>query len=170
MQIQTRAQPRLNLQSFIPSPGHGLSLTNFTLKPTAKTPAKVSLKTDGSSGNVTVEMEVTNTGPMTGDVVLEAFFVPKSGPATEGHNPLRRQLFDYTRINKLAAKAKTTASFTLNVASLAFTEDASGNIVAPAATYDLVFTDGSGQAQGQVVVAAEVTGSTVVLEPFPSPK
>lgn len=112
-------------------------------------------------------MEVTNTGPVTGDVVLQAFFIPKSGPATQGHNPLRKQLFDYTRLNGIDANAKAIASFTFDVAALGITEDESGDIAAVASTFDLLFTDGSGASQGQFKLSAELKGDTHVIEPFP---
>jgi hypothetical protein len=131
---------------------------------TSTTPPHITLRTDGTSGNATVRVRVSNTGTRGGDEVVQAYVVPvKVG----GFSILpRRSLFDFTRVAGLGAGQTATATFVFNVAELLLVDDHGDRVAAPG-TYAVRFETG-GMAEG-VEVAVELVGPVVVVDAFPVP-
>ncbi|MCS3799294.1 glycoside hydrolase family 3 N-terminal domain-containing protein [Niastella sp. OAS944] len=101
--------------------GHGLSYTTFNYsKPRIVMPGapkKTSLASAGSSGEIygIVEVDVTNTGSMTGDEIVQLYIHQKVSSVTR---PVK-ELKDFARITLEPAQTKTI-SFTVDASKLAF--------------------------------------------------
>lgn len=152
--------------------GSGLSLTSFALS--LGSPAEVSLSTAAPATTAAVSVAAKNTGSRLGDVVVTAMLQPtqldRTASTAVQPPPLTQALWQYTRLEDVAPGASASHTFTLGLADIALTDTASGDIVAMPGVYTLVFSDGSGAAAGTVTVRLTVTGSPLVLEPFPSKK
>ena len=80
--------------------------------------------------------------------------------------PQIKELFDFTRVT-VAQGSSTTVTFDVTAASIAQYAEPSGDKVATAGTYTLMFEDGAG---GVASMAAVVQGDAHVVDPFPSDK
>ena len=80
----------------------------------------------------------------------------------------QKQLFDFTRLHNV--KAGTQHSFTFNITtkSVAEVDEITGDLVSERGEYELLFDDGSGMVSGTLTMGAKVTGTSMVLQPFPS--
>ena len=155
--------------------GTGLSLTKWEVN-TAETPSCLAeLRTAAPDASCTVRLTVSNVGQLAGDVVVLAYFKVERSDAQwaarhKGANrtllaPLK-QLFDYTRVKAVAAAASAAIEFEVTAAMLALVDEESGDLVSDAASYTLMFDDGSGGRACRM--AAKVSGERAVVDPFPS--
>lgn len=149
--------------------GSGLSLTTF--KTTAVlTPTSCSFPSDELSPSTSqtsgckVTVNVENTGPLIGDIVITAYLKFKVVP-TQAKSKMKKQMFDFVRLNEVAPGASEQATFDITPGRLAVSDVRNGNIIAAAGTYELIFEDGSGNSH-QVQVT--MTGSDNILSVFPA--
>jgi len=161
--------------------GTGLSLTNWTLSGKAP-PCLSKLSTSPTDSTCTVQIMVSNAGKLEGDDVVMAYFkadrseaewsARRAGTNAEaltksGAGPLMtpiKQLFDFSRVRDVAPGASRVIEFDVNAAAIAEVDEKTGDLVSEAASYTLMFDDGTGQA---VTMSATVSGKTTVLEQFP---
>jgi beta-glucosidase len=101
--------------------GHGLSYTRFTVTPTACTPTQVS-----PDGTITVQAEVTNTGRVAGDEVVQLYI---RDPRASLTRPVR-ELKSFARVS-LEPGASRTVTFTLPVAQVGFHDRTMRYVVEP---------------------------------------
>jgi hypothetical protein len=143
--------------------GWGLSYTTFSV--TAASPMNAaSFQTEATpSSNVTYSVAVTNTGSVTGDTVILAYFAPVSLPS-QPQNRLIKQLFAYERVH-LAPGDATTLTFTASSATVNIVDKATGDVISAPGSFNFVFTDGVDQT---LTVPVTVTGSQVVVHPYPA--
>jgi xylan 1,4-beta-xylosidase len=150
--------------------GFGLSYTTFALKWTPPQPpaAAPPPRTLRSATDTTVyTVDVTNTGAVAGDEVVQAYFVPSPGIATRMGAPTPiKQLFDFQRVH-LAAGASVTLKFVLNATSLAMA-DVDGHVsVHSDDRYRVVFSRGHGeQLEAPLAVALPERGGATRVETF----
>ncbi len=107
---------------------------------------------------------VTNSGPLDGSEVVQAYFAPRSDVRLSNPAPLPlRQLFDFERVHVRAGATDTTVTFAVCDETTALV-DGAGDIVSAPGTYDITFTNGAGQS-----VAATIGKSAAerVVERFP---
>ena len=144
--------------------GYGLSLATFALAPAgAAWPSNAtSFPTKSASAALTYTLTVTNTGAVTGDEVIQAYFLPTATPAQPASR-LRKQLFEYRRVH-LSAGGSAQVSFDVSSATLRMSDRATGNLVSTPGTFDLLFTNG---VDLQVGARVTVTGEEVVVKTFP---
>ena len=93
--------------------GFGLSYTTFTYS----TAASLSATTLAQGQQVTVSVDVTNSGTLAGDEVVQLYV---SYPTTTGVPRPTKQLQGFKRITNLAAGAKQTVSLPLSYDQLAY--------------------------------------------------
>jgi hypothetical protein len=144
--------------------GAGLSYTTFTLEIASPHIETYTLKTDGSSGNLTIAVTATNTGKVAGDVVVQAYLIPVSVPSLSLH-PIKT-LVDFDRLDAIPAGGSAQATFTLSTGSLLLVAESGDRVSAPG-LYSLSFEDGSGQV---VVHNLSLVGESVIMDPFPKVK
>jgi len=101
--------------------GHGLSYTTFRYANLAVTPAPVE-----AGREVTVSVEVENTGRRAGDEVVEVYLVPRGAP----RDAPRRWLAAFARIT-LAPGARQTVRVPLPARAFAIVDEAGRRIVSP---------------------------------------
>jgi len=99
--------------------GHGLSYTTFAYDNLRLSKGKISLDEP-----LTVQADVTNTGPRAGDEVAQLYL---SYPPTSPRNPIR-QLRGFQRVSLAPGETKTV-SFTLTPQDLALVNDAGQRMV-----------------------------------------
>ncbi len=126
--------------------GHGLSYTTFEYSNLRL--SKPALSADET---LTVQADVTNTGPRAGDEVVQLYL---SYPPTSPRNPIR-QLRGFQRISLAPGETKTV-SFTLTPRDLALVNDA-GQRVVEAGEYRV--SVGGGQPMGADLAAGVATGA-----------
>jgi beta-glucosidase len=148
--------------------GHGLSLTPFSLDLASGPGAQVSIPTEAApSRNFSFSLTVTNTGASTtGDEVIFAWFAPVPGSlSAQPANRLIKQLFDFERVH-LGPGQSQTLDFTASSETLRLVDKATGDVVSTPGAFDIIFSNGV----DNVVVATRVTvtGSEIVVTPFPS--
>eukprot|EP00036_Acanthoecidae_sp_10tr_P008588 CAMPEP_0182919026 /NCGR_PEP_ID=MMETSP0105_2-20130417/2424_1 /TAXON_ID=81532 ORGANISM="Acanthoeca-like sp., Strain 10tr" /NCGR_SAMPLE_ID=MMETSP0105_2 /ASSEMBLY_ACC=CAM_ASM_000205 /LENGTH=784 /DNA_ID=CAMNT_0025056151 /DNA_START=43 /DNA_END=2397 /DNA_ORIENTATION=+ len=142
--------------------GTGMSYTTFSLDITSPhVPEGFSLKTDGSSGNLTVVVSATNAGAVGGDVVIQLYLHPIDVPSISVHP--NKTLVDFARLDDIAAGESAEATFTLSTAELLLVAENGDRVSAPG-QYALSFEDGSGQV---VARNLQLVGNTVIVDPFP---
>ncbi|MDR6127714.1 beta-glucosidase [Sphingomonas sp. SORGH_AS802] len=108
--------------------GHGLSYATFRYgQPSA--PASIAAGQD-----LTVETEVSATGPRGGDEVVQAYLVPPAATATPGLTDpvLQRQLVGFRRVS-LGQGARTRVRFTIDPRGMSIVERDGRRHVAPGA-------------------------------------
>lgn len=145
--------------------GWGLSLTTFSLALNSGPGPAVTLPTETSpSRNLTFTVTVQNTGSVTGDEVIMAFFAP-SGLTAQPQNRLIKQIFDYERVH-LAPGEQQQLTFTVSTETLRLVDKATGDIISTPGQYSIIFTNGV----SNTITASTVTleGAEVVVEPFPA--
>ena len=157
--------------------GFGLSYTTFTLKLASQIRTQMAVlpagyaETDSPSFTVTV----TNTGTVTGDEVVQAYFLPQADvkPSAQPAHPPIRQLFSFERV-RLAAGASATVTVTVPPSALALA-DANGDLVSVPGHYVIQFTNGNhgssvapeGDADATVTTTIQLTGSEKIIEAYP---
>lgn len=149
--------------------GSGLSLTEWRLDGSAP-PCLAALSTAKPNDACLVRLTLANAGAVGGDCVVLAYFTRTDARAARGGRradgkalltPLK-QLFDFQR-STVAAGKSAAVTFAVTAAALAGA-DASGDLVAEAAAYTLLFDGGGGST---VRLDAKVGGSRRVIDPFP---
>ena len=150
--------------------GFGLSYTTFAMKWSPQPPSS---KLD-AAGSTTYTCEVTNTGKVAGDEVVQAFFKPSASLVSQRQlsdastpSPIK-QLFAFERVH-LEAGASTKVTFTLNPTQHLSMVDIDGHRNLYAGEYDVVLTRGHGadlEAKVHVVLGGEATGATERLDTF----
>merc|ERR1712232_239226 len=110
--------------------------------------------------HTTFELKVTNAGPLDGDEVIQAYFVPGPDIGT----PLRRQLFDFKRIHLMSGHS-SKVSFNVSPTSLQVVDPMTGNLVRMPGRYILEFTNGVDAA---INASIDLVGTKVVVERFPN--
>ncbi|KAG1697311.1 hypothetical protein DVH05_016594 [Phytophthora capsici] len=116
--------------------GWGLSYTTFSLAGTGLNAESVVSKTS----NVTISVELTNTGSVPGDEVVFAYFRPITTGATGPATLLNQQLFDYRRVS-LKPSERSQLSFTVQRSTLALVDE-QGNLVSFPGSYEIIVTNG----------------------------
>ena len=155
-----RYMPEDDSQLILPF-GHGLSLTTFKLSFTNPTNI-IHLKTDGSSPNVKVNIDVSNVGSIMGDEVVQAYLRPTSVPGIQT-TPIK-SLFHFERLNNIDAGKTVGVIFELNCPQLLLvTKD--GDRVCEPGEYDISFENGAGSV---LTLKVMLEGSRNVVEKFPS--
>jgi hypothetical protein len=152
--------------------GFGLSYTTFSLKwtppqpPTPAPPQAAKRTLASTAATTTYTVDVTNTGAVAGDEVVQAYFVPSTGIATRAGAPTPiKQLFGFQRVH-LAAGASATLTFELSAAELAL-RDADGHVsVHSDARYSVVFSRGHGEELEAQLAIALPGGGAERLETF----
>jgi hypothetical protein len=90
-------------------------------------------------------VNVTNIGPLTGDEVVQGYFVPVNVSATVPRDPLKvplaRQLFAFQRVT-LAPGQSTQVVFALDAAKLAVASPETGDVLSAPGTFRIEFTNG----------------------------
>jgi len=128
--------------------GYGLGYTTFDVTADA---ASVSVS-GGAAKNVTIT--VHNTGVVSGDEVILAYFTAEDGviPSQEPAVRIQKQLFDFARVHAKAGET-ATAVFEVSAESVTLHKEA-GDSTAWPGKYSLVFTNGvSASAQVSLTVA-----------------
>ena len=140
--------------------GWGLSYTTFNLT-WASPPSMSPLANTGGSSSV-YSILVTNTGTVTGDEVVLAFFSTTAVPSSDPASAIIRQLFDFQRVTLEPGQA-TTVSFTVDPTSTFILYDVDGNQVSYPGNYEVQFTDGVAQTLSTPVV---VSGDYRIIDSF----
>lgn len=153
--------------------GHGLTLTTWSLT-ADPAPCLTQLSTATPKQVCPVSLKLTNTGNLTGDSVLMAYFRKTGsqdkrwtgGQVAGGrvHMPQIRQLFDFQRLVDVMPGFTETVVFDVAPSSLAEADEPSGDWGLSADSFSLIFEDGGG---ASVEMDAKITGDSVVLDPFP---
>lgn len=141
------------------------------------------LNTSPTESTCTVQITVSNVGKLVGDDVVLAYFkvdrsdeewsARRAGTNAEaltksGAGPLMtpiKQLFDFSRVRDVAPGASRVIDFELSAAAIAEVDEKTGDLVSEAASYTLMFDDGTGDEA--VTMPATVRGARTVLERFP---
>lgn len=150
--------------------GTGLSLSTWSVSG-ASPNCLGSLSTSEAAAVCKVQLKVGNTGRYDGDIVITAYFKsnavadPKTKLGVTLLEPIK-ELFDFTRVT-VASGSSVTVSFNVTAASVAQYAEPSGDKVATAGGYTLMFEDGAG---GVTSMNAVVEGDPHVVDPFPSDK
>ena len=163
--------------------GYGLALTTFTLSPVAGAfpeggltsasngvefttlpPVAVSARTIAAAPlrSLTYSINVTNTGNVTGDEVVQVYMWPMALPLQRSSR-LIRQLLDFQRVH-LAPGESTTVSFGVTARSLCLVDRLSGHTVSTPGVFRLQFTNGAGV---ELTHTVSVAGPESVVERFP---
>jgi beta-glucosidase-like glycosyl hydrolase len=142
--------------------GHGLSFSSFGLSWAEPPPAVPEIVASASSGGaLQLAVAVENTGAVTADEVVMAFWSPQT---VQVNTPVKRQMFDFQRLS-LAAGGKATAAFSVDALSLQMADPATGALVSSPGSYVLTFGNGN---DAWLSLNVRVTGdAAVVIEPFP---
>ena len=144
--------------------GRGLSYTTFDVALGAAPPPQGwRLPTDAAAA-LNLSVVVTNRGARAGDEVVQAYFAPLALTPPLANQP-RKALWAFERVRGLAAGASARVDFALSARDLQLA-DVDGSLVVCAGRYNLTFENGAGAVAAHVV---ELTGATVVVEPFPKP-
>jgi hypothetical protein len=91
----------------------------------------------------------------------------------------QRELFEFARVANVSVGEARTVVFAVSASTLAQADEGSGDVVARAGAFELLFDTGSGFIKGKVGQAARASGgllawnttlvgSDVVVAPFPS--
>ena len=142
--------------------GFGLSYTSFTIvhENAAKFPAKLTLQ----SAPLQVMINVTNTGSVAGDEVVQAYFRPEADTVSQGEPAANvvKQLFDFKRVT-LEPSASTLVTCQVSPSTLQL-HDRKGNGVLYPGGYIIEFTNGVEQtAVARVILDEE---EVVLLDRF----
>lgn len=126
--------------------GYGLSYTTF-----AYSDLSLSAPTMASGGQVAVSVDVTNTGTLAGDEVVQLYV---SYPITSGVVRPIKQLRGFKRIT-LAPQAKQTVSMTLTSAQLAYWDATSSGFKVQPGTIHLMVGSSSADVRAQADLTAQ---------------
>jgi len=147
--------------------GFGLSLTSWALAGAA--PGCLAALETGPRPSATcaVHLTIRNTGRFGGDAVIVAYFVRHDAEATTPPGKLAplRQLFDFQRLPAVPKGGTATVTFDVSADALAVFGTDTGDLVASAGGYTLMFDDGSGD---MLEMQAAVVGGPYIVDPFPS--
>jgi len=155
--------------------GYGLSYSTFALRETLAsnglkdTKNVVELPTAYDEKVAPIfEIEVQNTGGITADEVLQAYFQPVDVQYQHAAPLPQRQLFDFQRVS-LAPGERAKIKIKVPSASLALA-NAEGDLVSAPGTYKILFTNGADNwlpAGNTITKLLHLTGAESVVEPFP---
>ena len=148
--------------------GSGLSLTHFetTVDSTPLSctfPSNFRSNTAEDSG-CRVEVMAKNIGALKGDIVIAAYLKFKAVPS-QADSKMKKQLFDFVRLNDVLPGQTQRATFHITPAALSVSDVRNGNIISAAGSYELSFEDGSGDSDK---VQVTITGRDTVLSVFPA--
>jgi beta-glucosidase-like glycosyl hydrolase len=104
--------------------------------------------------SIMMSVNVTNTGAVTGDTVVQAFLTPTAVPAytlPAGRLPLIKQLFGYQRVH-LAPGETVTVNIPVTAATFRLDDRITGKTLSLPGGYTVTFTDGSGSGDQAVSV------------------
>jgi xylan 1,4-beta-xylosidase len=155
--------------------GFGLSLTRFEVVLEGIKIAGVpplTLKTDGTSEDVSVTVRVSNIGGRAGDEVVQVYAVPVAVDPGVSILP-RKSLTDFQRVGDIPAGGSTTTTFLLNARNLLLV-DKGGNRVAAPGEYTFRFETGGadvwGSSGAEILqeLSVKMIGPVVVTEAFPT--
>jgi len=135
--------------------GWGLSYTQFhlTYDPTAN---PIQTITNDHVETVMFQINITNSGDVDGDEVVQAYFTPK--------DPLvKKQLFGFQRVH-VPVGMSVVVKFEVNYKTIGF-GDANGNVVSVPGDYPLEFSNGVSQKLSGLI---HLTGTQKVIQPFPT--
>ena len=136
--------------------GYGLSYTTFEIIWWSAKSTYHPISNDGSE-KVVFFVNVTNTGKIVGDEVVQAYFSPSNKVKSQlKDNPLIKQLFGFQRVHVLPGNT-VTISFALDSKTLALT-DYDGTKVSVPGDYSIIFTNG---VDSTVTIPFEVTGNAI---------
>ena len=137
--------------------GHGLSYTTF-----AYSNLVLSSTSLDANDTVNVSVDVTNTGAVAGDEVVELYVATPDAPAA-----LERPIKRLEGFQKVSLEPGETKTVTLPVAvpDLAFYEEAAAKWVVDNGTYEFQVSTSSADADIQLDATAQVTGT---ITPVPS--
>lgn len=119
--------------------GFGLSYTQFALSQTSSVARVLRNQND----KTTFEVKVTNVGNVVGDEVVLAYFSPDADHTKTGVPVVKKQLFDFTRVNLAPGESKTL-SFTIAAKQFALV-DIDGNKGIYPGTHGIIFSRGHGK-------------------------
>lgn len=137
--------------------GHGLSYTTFAYSNLALSSTSLD-----ANDTVNVSVDVTNTGAVAGDDVVELYVATPDAPAAL-ERPIKR-LEGFTKIN-LAPGETRTVTLPVAVPDLAFYDEAAAKWVVDAGTYDFQISTSSADADIAADATATVSGT---ITPAPS--
>ncbi len=137
--------------------GHGLSYTSFAYSNLALSSTSLD-----ANDTVNVSVDVTNTGAVAGDDVVELYVATPDAPAAL-ERPIKR-LEGFTKVN-LAPGETNTVTLPVAVPDLAFYDEAAAKWVVDAGTYDFQISTSSADADIAADVTATVSGT---ITPAPS--
>eukprot|EP00039_Didymoeca_costata_P017511 m.324676 g.324676 ORF g.324676 m.324676 type:complete len:878 (-) comp16544_c0_seq6:89-2722(-) len=140
--------------------GAGMSLTTFT----STINASSTVLQTSSSSNITLNVGIKNSGSITGDVVALAFFSPVS-QSIQFTTHVKKQLFEFTRIEDVAAGSEVQVQFSVSPVSLGLVRDPDGDLCGVPGQYRVCVEVASDTDPACITVTME--GSLTVLEPFP---
>jgi len=146
--------------------GYGLALTTFALSDATEAGAhrgKTVMICGDPAASKEYKVTVKNTGSVTGDTVVLAFFKPKSIAEAPFLGPMIRQLYGFERVH-LTPGESTTVSFVVVPRTVQMADTTSGDIAVSRGVYELEFTDGVDQ---HVRHQVQMEGSSVVVQRFP---
>lgn len=162
-----------------PSPGYGLSYTNFTLSGDCPGVHAAPLRLSSVAAPpppVTCTVTVRNTGLRAGDEVVQVFFVPAADAVARARaahraggprkDPLAsRLLVAFERVTVVAG-GSVDIPFSFPVPSFATVSDAGSRVVYPG-DYTLRFTRGHGEDLNIPVRVETRDGESLVLREYP---
>jgi beta-glucosidase len=140
--------------------GHGLSYTTFQYSNLAVTPAQVP-----TNGQVTVSLNVQNTGTRAGDEVVQLYTHQRSSSV----NPVPiKELKGFQRVSLNAGETKPV-SFTLKAADLNRYSEASHSFIVDSGIFDVMLGSSSADIRLQSTVTLTASGPTPTPIPTPTP-
>jgi len=136
--------------------GWGLSYTNFSLVWASSVSEPKFLDNTVEGAFVQYSVNVSNTGNIAGDEVVQAYFTPSNDSL------IIKQLFGFQRVH-LIPGAHIILSFQVSVKDL-LSGDLDGNMVSTIGSHNLMFTNGVDLSLNTVL---EVKGRTQIVVPWP---
>ena len=148
--------------------GYGLSLTNFDFAgivvPSGAGGGPAVLHTESVPSTVLpFVVNVTNSGNLAGDEVVQLYAAPQLPLPSQPNSRLLRQLVGYQRVH-LEPGAWASVAFNVTSATLRLVDHQTGDIVSSPGTWSLIATNGVAASVTAMVV---VEGTEIVVEPFP---
>lgn len=140
--------------------GHGLSYTTFQYSNLLVTPGQVP-----TNGQVTVSVDVRNSGTRSGDEVVQLYTHQRSSSVSPV--PVK-ELKEFQRISLNAGETKTV-TFTLKAADLFRYSEASHGFIVEAGVYDVMVGSSAADIRLQSTVTLTASGPTATPIPTPTP-
>jgi hypothetical protein len=144
--------------------GFGLSLTDWKLRFESGIPPPLITLDTANSVVVNVSLTVTNSGSISGDSVIQAYFLPTAVPGLTLFP--QKSLFDFSRVSDVPAGGSASVVFSVSADSLLLAT-AAGDLVREPGSYTLEFHDGTGM-QVPLRARLSVAGTRAVAVTFPT--